>query len=169
MYDAYALRFSPAFRMSCVVQRIPSPTAHESRIAGQTFTGINLMRYSFALLELFNGVIETDLGVLPVYLHLQTVVSLSVQQRSIAYMRKQGGDWHHDMVPVVDMAVGRIRDSIGGLPLRMYEMADEQYHNDRSIPDMDFEALFAALPEDWLGAFDLNGDWAPGLMAGSAS
>lgn len=166
MYDAYALRFSVAFRLSCVVQRVPTPTALESRIGGQTFTGINLLRYSVALLELFNELLESDLGILPVYLHFQTVVSVSVQQRSISYMRKQGGVWHHDMVPIVEKAIGRITNSIGGLPQRMYEMADEQYHNDRFIPDMDFEALFAALPEDWLGAFNLNAEWGPGPLAG---
>jgi hypothetical protein len=168
IYDGYTLRFSLAFRMSCVVQRVPIPIASDSRIAGQSFTGINLLRYSAAILEMFNGLSEADLKILPVYLHFQTVVSLSVQQRSLSYSRKQGSDWHHDMVPVVERAVERIKHCIGGLPQKMFEMTDEQYHNDRFIPEMDFEALFAALPEDWLSAFNVNAEWGPGMWASNA-
>lgn len=151
--------------MSCVVQRIPSPVALENRVANQTFTGVNLLRYSMSLLEIFNDLAECDLHILPAYLHNQTVVSLSVQQRSISYMRKQGGDWHETMIPTVDTAAKRIRTQIGGMPARMLEMADDQYLDDGTAPEIDFEALFGVLPDDWLRAFSLDNAWAPGPAA----
>jgi hypothetical protein len=157
------LQFSLAFRMSCSVQRIPSPVALAPRIAGQTFTGTNLLRYSVGLLEIFNDLAENDLHTLPAYLHFQTVVSLSVQQRSISYMRKQGHDWHQTMVPSVDKAAERIRLQVGGLPARMLEMADERSSDDGIMPEIDFEALFGVLPEDWLRAFSLENAGVSGM------
>ena len=112
------------------------------------------MRYSVVLLEIFNDLAEDDLQILPAYLHFQTVVSLSVQQRSISYMRKQGQDWTLTKVPTVDKAVERIRSQVGGLPARMLEMADERNSDDGIMPELDFEALFGVLPEDWLRAFN---------------
>jgi hypothetical protein len=153
--------------MSCAVQRIPSPVALENRVANQTFTGVNLLRYSVSLLEKFNDLDDGDLQILPAYLHYQTVISISVQQRSIAYMRKQGGDWHRGMVPTVETAVGRIRTQVGGLVSRMLEMAEEQYLDDGTVPDIDFEAMFGVLPEDWLQAFSLDNTWGTGVLAPS--
>jgi hypothetical protein len=150
--------------MSCSVQRIPSPVSLAPRIAGQTFTGVNLMRYSIGLLEIFNNIPESDVPALPAYLHFQTVVSISVQQRSISYMRKQGNDWHQPMVPIVDKATELIQTRVGGLPARMLEMADEQYCDDGSMPEIDFEALFGVLPDDWLRAFSLDAG-GTGMMA----
>jgi len=112
------------------------------------------MRYSVVLLEIFNDLAEDDLQILPAYLHFQTVVSLSVQQRSISYMRKQGQDWTLTKVPTVDKAAERIRSQVGGLPARMLEMADERNSDDGIMPELDFEALFGVLPEDWLRAFN---------------
>jgi len=112
------------------------------------------MRYSVVLLEIFNDLAEDDLQILPAYLHFQTVVSLSVQQRSISYMRKQGQDWTLAKVPTVDKAAERIRSQVGGLPARMLEMADERNSDDGIMPELDFEALFGVLPEDWLRAFN---------------
>jgi len=127
-----------------------------------------MLRYSITLLEIFNDLAASDLHILPAYLHHQTVVSLSVQQRSISYMRKQGGDWYHGMVPTVDRASERIRTQVGGLPARMLEMTDERAFerrmDDGSIPEIDFEALFGVLPEDWLRAFNLENGWEPGMV-----
>jgi hypothetical protein len=145
------------------VQRIPSPVALDSRVSSQTFTGVNLLRYSISLIKTFNEFPETDLLIMPAYLHNQTVVSVSVQQRAISYMRKQGGDWYQTMVPTVDRATERMRTQVGGLPARMFELADEQYRNDGVMPEVDFEALFGVLPEDWLRAFSLDGDWGTGF------
>lgn len=149
--------------MSCSVQRIPTPVALAPRIAGQTFTGVNLLRYSVVLLDIFNDLAENDLRILPAYLHFQTVVSLSVQQRSISFMRKQGHDWHQTMVPSVDKAAERLRSQVGGLPARMLEMADERNSDDGIMPEVDFEALFGVLPEDWMRAFSLENMGGSGM------
>jgi len=149
--------------MSCSVQRIPTPVALAPRLAGQTFTGVNLLRYSVVLLDIFNDLSENDLRILPAYLHFQTVVSISVQQRSISFMRKQGHDWHQTMVPSVDKAAERLRSQVGGLPARMLEMADERNSDDGIMPEVDFEALFGVLPEDWMRAFSLENMGGSGM------
>ena len=78
-------------------------------------------------------------------------------------MRKQGHDWHQTMVPSVDKAAERIRLQVGGLPARMLEMADERSSDDGIMPEVDFEALFGALPEDWMRAFSLENMGGSGM------
>lgn len=71
-------------------------------------------------------------------------------------MQKHGGDWHHTMVPIVDKAAQRVRSQVRGLPARMLEMADQQITDEALLPEIDFEAMFGVLPEDWLQAFGLD-------------
>lgn len=157
--DAQCLLFGLAFRLSCVVQRVPSPIALEPRSAGQTFTGINLLRYSVNLLQMYNAISEIDVVRLPSYLHFQVVVSVSVQLRAYAHMRRTGGDWFKDQEHIVDATVRRIREEVGGAAAQMLEMADEQYGQNGSAHDIDFEAIFGGLPDGWLQAFSLSNDW----------
>jgi hypothetical protein len=157
--DAQSLLFALAFRLSCVVQRIPSPIALDSRLNGQSFTGINLLRYSITLLETYNAISSHDLARLPAYHHFQVVVSISVQLRAFSYMRKTGGDWFKDQEHTVDSAVRRVREDVGGSAARMLEMTDEQYTMGQPAQDMDFETLFGGLPDGWLDAFSINNDW----------
>jgi hypothetical protein len=128
------------------------------RIPGQSFTGINLLRLGRLQLESFNTISDSDLAILPVYLHFQTVTSISVQQRAISHMRRVGADWHQELVPIVDVAVKRMKEQIKGLPGKMLEMVDEQ-RQDGTLADIDIEALFGSLPADWMNHFDVHNNW----------
>jgi hypothetical protein len=42
-------------------------------------------------------------------------------------------------------------------------MADERSSDDGIMPEIDFEALFGVLPEDWLRAFSLENAGVSGM------
>lgn len=161
-YDAQLLLFALAFRFSCVIQRVPSPIACGPRISAQGFTGLYLLRYSATLLEIYNSIPDSEVTRLPAYLHCQVVVSVSVLQRAFSHMRTQGGDWFKDQEHSVHETVRRIRDDMGGVAAEMLAMTDEHHVPGQPTQELDFEALFGGLPDGWLQAFSIGGDWTAG-------
>lgn len=113
-YDAQLLLFALAFRISCVIQRVPSPFALGTRIAEQTYAGVNLLRFIAILLDSYNAIPPREIIQLPAYFHFQVVGAISLQLRAFANMRMQGGDWFKEEERSTHAAVRRIHDEIGG-------------------------------------------------------
>lgn len=157
-YDAESLRFSFAFRISCVIQCIPSPVAPERRVGGLSHHGVNLLVHSMSMCELFNATPEARLTMLPTYILFELAVVLIVLRRSLALMKSRGDNWDVVNESVFGKAVARMTASIGSLPAKMLELTEDP-HLDNQFSDVDVSALFGSLPTDWLNAFGLSADW----------
>ena len=157
-YDAFSLRFSLAFRLSSLLPKIPIPLHAEWRWSGLAFTGVNLLKYSQMMCELFNNTPDTEIPLMPYYIAIEITIALMVQRRSVAYMRKQGQSWELIQEAVVDKATSKLVNIVGGLPAQMFALTEDP-DLDRRAPDLDFNMLFGTLPDDWLHQFNLGQDW----------
>lgn len=108
--------------------------------------------------ELFNHTPETELPLMPFYLAIEMAIALIVERRSVAYMRKQGQSWEFIQEPVVDMAISKLVNLIGGLPAHLFHITKDPDLDERA-PDLDFNLLFGSLPDDWLQQFNSGQDW----------
>lgn len=129
-------------------------------MTGLAFTGINLLKYGLLLCELFNNTPETDIPHLPYYLTIEMTIALITERRSIAYMKKQGQSWDffQEQDPVVNMAMSRLSNLVGGLPAHMFEITKDSDLDD-TTPDLNFNLVFGSLPDDWLQQFNAGHDW----------
>lgn len=157
-YDADSLRFSFAFRISCVIQCTPSPVAPDKRIGGLSHSGVNLLTHAVAMCELFNTTPEARLPLLPAYLGFELTVVMTVLRRSLAYMKSQGHNWDLVNESVFDTATSNMMTKVGNLPAKMLEMTEDPQLDNR-FPELDFDTLFGSLPADWLQAFGLGPEW----------
>lgn len=158
-YDAQSLRFSLAFRLSSLMPKIPIPLHAEWRWSGLTFTGLNLIKYSQMLCEVFNRTPETEIPLMPHYLAIEITIALIILRRSVAYMRKLGQKWEPIHEEVVDVAKSKLVNIVGGLPAEMFALTNNPDLDDGRAPDLDFNIIFGTLPDDWLQQFNMGHDW----------
>lgn len=112
------------------------------------------------LCELFNNTPESDVPHLPYYLTIEMAIALIIERRSVAYMRKLGQSWDffQGQDPVVDNAMARLSNVVGGLPAHMFAITKDPELDD-DAPDINFNLIFGSLPDDWLQQFNTDQDW----------
>jgi hypothetical protein len=140
-------------------QKTPTPINGDLRVAGQSFTGINLIKYGLSMCELFNTTPAPELLLLPCYLVMEFAIALAVERRSVAYMKREGQSWEVIKVDRVDLALSRMMEVVGGLPATLLQLTEDPILDSR-VPDFDFNVLFGTLPDDWLHQFGMDQDWS---------
>jgi hypothetical protein len=175
-YDSQCISFIHLVRLTCLVQRLPSPLNPQHRVVAITINGLNLMRQAAHMIEVFNQIPQQNLSTLPAYIMMIFAVAVMLARRSLTYIQKVYPEASNLDIKEVNLSLAEDRmKRLGGLARKALHLVDEgsggeapatfqdpmfPANGPATLPfDFDFSSFFdAGLPDGFwdLGANDWN-------------